>query len=271
VSGRFPAYAALRRRLPTVLATLVVAGVLAFLTAVSVLWFGLYDVGATSKHAYPVEWLLHFAMQRSVAAHAPELTVPDLDNPNLILRGALHYASGCAACHGAPGELASPIAQQMTPVPPALYGAWKDFDPSQLFWIIRNGVKLTAMPAWPAAQRSDEIWAMVAFVEQLRSLKTSDYLALVGDTTQSWLPALAPALGFDPAACSRCHGPDGRGRSGVAPALAGHDEQQLAAALRAYRDGSKPSGFMQPVAAQLSDAQIVAAAQFYAAQPVAGR
>ena len=92
MSGRFPAYSALRRRLPTVLATLVVAGVLAFLTAVSVLWFGLYDVGATSKHAYPVEWLLHFAMQRSVAAHAPELTVPDLDNPNLILRGIVVVA-----------------------------------------------------------------------------------------------------------------------------------------------------------------------------------
>ncbi len=265
--GRFLGQAAGRRRLYVVLATLGVAGMGAFAVAVAVVWFGVYDVAATSKHAPPVEWFLHFVMQRSVAAHAPELHVPDLNDPNLILRGALHYASGCAACHGAPGEIASPIAQQMTPVPPGLYGAWKDFDASQLFWIIQHGVKMTAMPAWPAPGRGDEIWAMVAFVEQLRALTPPDYLALIGDRPSGWLPApsLATTPGFDVAACARCHGADGAGRSGVAPALAGRSEAALEAALRAYRDGSRPSGFMQPVAAQLSDAQIVAAARHYAA------
>jgi cytochrome c553 len=34
--------------------------------------------------------------------------------------------------------------------------------------------------------------------------------------------------------------------------------------LRAYRDGSRPSGFMQPVAAQLTDAEVIAAANYYA-------
>jgi len=261
--------AAIRRRVPVVTTTLGIAAGVALLLALMTVWFGFYDVAATTKHSPPVEWLLHFVMQRSVAAHAPELQVPDLNDANLILRGALHYSSGCAPCHGAPGELASPIAQQMTPVPPALYGAWKDFDPSQLFWIIQNGVKLTAMPAWPAQQRSDEIWAMVAFVEHLRTLTTPDYLALVGNTHTSWLPAPPPTTpsGFDEAACARCHGEDGRGRSGVAPALAGHNEAELEAALRAFRDGSTASGFMQPVAAQLSDAQILEAARYYASLP----
>lgn len=253
------------------LATLGVAGFGALFVAGAVVWFGLYDVAASREHTTATDWFLHFVMRRSVAAHAPELNVPNLDDPNLILRGALHYASGCAACHGAPGQLASPIAQQMTPVPPALYGAWKDFDPSQLFWIIQNGVKMTAMPAWPAPHRSDEIWAMVAFVEQLRSLRTPDYLALVGDRPGGWLPAPPPGSGFEPAACARCHGADGGGRSGVAPALAGRSEAELETALRAYRDGSKPSGFMQPVAAQLSDVQIAAAAKYYAALPQAAQ
>jgi cytochrome c553 len=267
VSGRVPVHTAGKRSLLTILGTLGVAGVGALLLAVALVWFGFYDVAASTKHSTPIEWLLHFVMQRSVAAHAPELQVPNLDDPILILRGALHYSRGCAACHGAPGQLASPIAQQMTPVPPALYGAWKDFDPSQLFWIIQNGVKLTAMPAWPAPQRSDEIWVMVAFVEHLRDLTTPDYAALVGNTRSSWLPAPAPATrsGFDVTACARCHGADGRGRSGVAPALVGQMEPDLESALRAYRDGSRPSGFMQPVAAQLTDAEVIAAARYYAA------
>jgi cytochrome c553 len=37
--------------------------------------------------------------------------------------------------------------------------------------------------------------------------------------------------------------------------------------MKNYRDGSKPSGFMQPVAADLSDEQIKQAAHYFAALP----
>jgi cytochrome c553 len=233
-------------------------------------WFGLFDVAASTRHSTPAEWFLHFVMQRSVAHYATELPVPDLDDTALILRGALHYASGCAACHGAPGQLASPIAQQMTPVPPGLYSAARDFDPSQLFWIVRNGVKMTAMPGWPAPGRSDEIWDMVAFIHHLPDLDTDAYAALVGNgPSTTWLPATPPTAtaDFNPAACAACHSTDGRGRAGAFASIAGLPEPELESALRGYRDGSRPSGFMQPVAAQLTEAQLVAAARYYAALP----
>jgi cytochrome c553 len=260
------------RRLWFAAAILGSAAVLVGIAGSLFIWFGFFDVSASSGHSPPVEWLLHFAMERSVAFYAPERAVPDLDDPHVVLRGALHYASGCAPCHAAPGELASPIARRMTPVPPGLYSAARDFDPSQLFWIVQNGLKMTAMPAWPAPGRDDEIWAMVAFLEQLPRLKTPDYLTLVGEPGASWLPAPPTAVegAFDVAACSRCHGADGRGRDGAFASIAGLGEADIEAALRGYRDGSKPSGFMQPIAAQLSDAQIVAAAQHYAALPPAG-
>ncbi len=243
---------------------LAMAGAAVGLIAGLVLWFGLYDVGATSKHPWPIEWLLHFAMKRSVAAHATEMVPPDLDDPLRIARGALHYASGCASCHGAPGELASPIAQQMTPVPPGLYSAKQDFDPSQLFWIVKNGVKMTAMPAWPAQERSDEIWDMVAFLEHLPELNGQRYAALAGsDALDEWLPRIDLG-GFDPADCARCHGMDGKGRTGIAPPIDQLSKAQFIAALRGYRDGSTPSGYMQPVAAAMSDAEIAAAANYYA-------
>ncbi len=259
-------------RSTTVGGIIVILAIIGAIGAGLFVWFGLFDVAASTKHSTPVEWFLHFVMERSVAHYAPELPVPDLRDAALIERGALHYASGCAACHGAPGQLASPIAQQMTPVPPGLYSAGKDFDPSQLFWIVKNGVKMTAMPAWTAPDRSDEIWAMVAFIEHLPQLKTPEYLALVGNQpTASWLPGAPPsAAAFDPAACASCHGADGRGRDGAFQSIAGLSEAELENALRAYRDGGRPSGFMQPVAAQLSDAQIVAAAKYYAALPLAG-
>lgn len=260
-----------RGRLRWVLGTIGVAAGLLLVLAALYIWLGLFDVAATTKHWPPTEWLLHFVMRRSVTARAPELAVPDLDQPGLILRGALYYASTCAACHGAPGQLASPIAQQLTPVPPGLYSASQDFSPSQLFWIIKHGVKLTAMPAWPAQERDDEIWAMVAFVRHLPTLTPPGYAALVGDVRASWLPAHAAAgAAFDPTPCVPCHGADGRGRDGAIASIAGRRASELEAALLGYRDGSWPSGFMQPFAAALSTQQIGAAARYYAALPGRG-
>jgi cytochrome c553 len=248
---------------------LVAAGALALFAGVLFAWSGVFDVSATTKHSWPVEWLLHYVMQRSVAFHAPATHPPDLTDPMLILRGGTHFASGCAPCHGAPGELASPIAQQMTPVPPGLYSADRDFTPSQLFWIVKNGVKMTAMPAWPAPKRDDEVWAMVAFLETLPHLNTAAYTQLVASPANSFLPGSPPAGGqatsvFDPQGCARCHGADGKGRSGASPTLAGLSASRIEQALLDYRTGARPSGFMQPVAAAMSEAEIKAAAQYYA-------
>jgi cytochrome c553 len=264
-----------RRRLLWAVIGLVGGGILAGLIALVVILSGAFDVAATSGHSAPVALLLHFTMERSVAARAPHLTPPDLDDPALILRGATHYATGCAPCHGGPGELASPIAQQMTPVPPGLYDAARDFTPDELFWIVKHGVKMTAMPAWPAQGRDDEIWAMVAFLRHLPTVKTAGYAKLTGLAGGPGFldGGVTRAAGeprpFDPAPCSRCHGADGQGREGAFPRLAGLGTAYLIDALRAFRDGSRPSGFMQPVAASLTDAQITAAARYFSGLPAA--
>jgi cytochrome c553 len=259
------------RRLLWAVIGLVGGGVIAGIVALVVILSGAFDVAATAGHSAPVAFLLHFTMERSVAARAPRLRPPDLNDPALILRGATHYATGCAPCHGAPGELASPIARQMTPVPPGLYDAARDFTPNGLFWIVKHGVKMTAMPAWPAQGRDDELWAMVAFLRHLPTLKTADYTKLAGLAGgPGFLDAgidHAASQAFDPAPCSRCHGARGEGRNGAFPRLAGLDTAYLINALRAFRDGSRPSGFMQPIAARLTDAQIAAAVKYFAGLP----
>src|SRR3989337_1213280 len=106
-------------------------------------------------------------MRKSVETHSSDIEVPPLDDPALARRGAGHYAASCAPCHGAPGVARSAVTKAMTPPPPYLpeqVPAWQD---AELFWIVRHGVKFTGMPAWPALQRSDEVWAMVAFLRRL--------------------------------------------------------------------------------------------------------
>jgi cytochrome c553 len=234
-------------------------------------WSGLLNVGASTGHWAITDWFLHYAMRQSVATHAGGIAVPPLDGPALVHRGAGHYASGCAPCHGAPGQPRSAIALAMTPPPPFLPEKIPEWQPNELFWIVRHGVKFTGMPAWPALARADEVWAIVAFLLRLPDMQPDEYRALaLGELAdeQAYEPGLAGlADPFEPvlAACARCHGRDGKGRGvGAFPILAGQSEAYLFASLQAYAQGLRHSGIMQPAAVPLSDAQMRRLAALYA-------
>jgi sulfide dehydrogenase cytochrome subunit len=69
------------------------------------------------------------------------------------------------------------------------------------------------------------------------------------------------------ATCAACHGTDGRSRGDV-PSLAGRDKGELVAAMRAFRDGQRPSTIMQQLARGYTDAEIEAAAAYLSARKV---
>ena len=252
----------------TILWTLVAAAALGVIVAGVVVWSGVYDVSAKVGHPPVVAWVVHYAMKRSVAAHAPKGAVPDLGDNGRIVRGAAHFMSACAGCHSAPGEAASPLARNMLTAPPPLYSAARDFTPNELFWIVQNGIKLTAMPGWPADGRDDEIWDMVAFLEALPGVQTgANFLALAGATTGTTTLPQTQGAPDTAAECARCHGADGMGRDGSFPKLAGLSADYIGDQLKLFRDGTRPSGFMRTAAASLTDAQIAALAQYFSGLP----
>ena len=78
-----------------------------------------------------------------------------------------------------------------------------------------------------------------------------------------WLRRPRPSV-----ACARCHGADDRPpQSALVPILHGQPAEFLAAALRAYADGKRESGIMQPVAADLSSEAMQRVADYYAGLP----
>ncbi|WP_217475805.1 c-type cytochrome [Stutzerimonas stutzeri] len=237
---------------------------------------GLVSISASSGHWKATGWLLHYAMRRAVSTQSMGIEVPPLDDPALVLKGAGHYHTGCLACHGAPGQARSLIVQQMTPEPPYLPPRIEHWTPQELFWIVKHGVKFTAMPAWPAQQRDDEVWAMVAFLRAMPGLSPERYrqLALDGrsgdasDPLRSLQDPLGPVL----ANCNRCHAEDGGGRGeGAFPRLAGQREPYLIGALQAYARGERHSGVMQPIASGLEPAVLEALARHYAELPAVSR
>ena len=68
------------------------------------------------------------------------------------------------------------------------------------------------------------------------------------------------------ATCANCHGTDGRSVTAEVPSLAGRSRQDLAAALRAFKAGTKPATVMHQLAKGYTDPQIDALAAYFAEQ-----
>ena len=231
---------------------------------------GLIPIGASSGHWPITEWFLHFTMRRSIATHSLGIKAPPLDDPDLVLKGATHYEIGCRSCHGSPGMTQPRIPRAMTPHPPELPPRIRELKPEELFYVVKHGVKFTGMPAWPAQQRDDEVWAVVAFLRKMPDLDEAGYHRLIHGEPPPTAPieTLGGMQKIPQAAtqtCARCHGSDGFGRgSSVFPHLAGQRAEYLQNALEAYARGERHSGIMEPIAAGLSAETIGELARHYA-------
>lgn len=263
---------------------------------------GLILTSARPPHSALTTFVLHTAFKQSVARGAGGVTMPadlDLAEPGLIRLGGEHFANTCASCHGGPGLGQSPLALSMRPSPQHLPAVVGQFTDAELFWIVREGVRFSPMPAWPAEGNFDEIWAVVAFLRQLPEMTADDFAALrTGPQTDApltpWgetgplaavslgIPSQpvaeyaysAPTPGWTPiglderplARCSACHGADGSGAptGGRAPNLTILSAGDIEAALRGYAEGRRASGIMAVVASALSGDQIAALATHFA-------
>ncbi|MDR6955555.1 cytochrome c553 [Ancylobacter sp. 3268] len=242
------------RRLLVILASVVLLGLL-------IAWSGIINIGASSGHWRVTAWALHWAMQNSVRTYALFEPDPpaDLDSAANIRRAAGHYETACAFCHGSPLAPAPVLAAHMTPAPPRLEGAPAKWTPRQFARIVRHGVKYTGMPSWIAPQRDDEVWSMVAFLRALPKMSGEDYRRL----------AFGPPVPEDPALerCARCHGVDGSSSGGAFPILAGQSEAYLVRTLRAYAQGTRPSGVMQFAVDDVPEIELQRLARYYAGLP----
>ena len=160
--------------------TFVVAAVLLVgATAAAAVYAGVYDIGADAPHTKPTFWMIQQLRDRSIAVRAKNIPPPaDLDDPKRIATGAGLYTEMCSGCHLGPGLEKTEISQGLYPQAPDLSRA-TGRTPSEQFWMIKHGVKMTAMPAWGRTHDDELIWDMVAFVRQLPRMSPQQYQATI--------------------------------------------------------------------------------------------
>ena len=159
------------------LATIAVFLVLAFVLVAVIIGSGAYDFAADSPHTALVTKLIGLARERSIEVRAESVKVPPLNNPTMIREGAEHYAEMCVSCHLAPGVPENEMRPGMNPKPPVLASIPPE-ESAEQFWVIKHGLKMTAMPAWGTTHSDDEIWNMVAFLQKLPSMSAQQYRML---------------------------------------------------------------------------------------------
>ena len=168
----------MRRHLPSWLFTGALAALLLSL-GIGFINSGIYNIAADAPHTRIVYWVLESLRDRSIAAHARYITPPaDLASPQHLAAGAGLYAEMCSSCHLGPGVERSELSQGLYPQAPELAEA-QDLSAAEQFWVIKHGIKLSAMPAWGKTHPDPLIWDMVAFVRRLPSMSPEEYKRLV--------------------------------------------------------------------------------------------
>jgi len=178
-------------------------------------------------------------------AAAPAKAAPAKSDPVQAGKAA---AAACGGCHGELGI-------SKTPGMPSLVG----LDPKYF---------VVAVNAYKGGQRKHDM--MKSLVASL-SAETANNLALFY-ALQKPARAQTPAPGDQAAgksaaaSCAACHGDQGVSGNPATPSVAGQDAEYLAAALRAYKDGSRKDEAMKGAAAALDDRAMKDIAAYYAAQ-----
>jgi len=126
---------------------------------------GIYNVAASKPHTKFTEWLTHETMIHSVRSHAKGIEEPSSFSALQVRRGFCAYETHCVACHGAPAVPREQWVSGVEPSPPYLVDAAQRWRPRELFWIAKNGIKMTGMPSWRNSMSDDQLWDVVAFLE----------------------------------------------------------------------------------------------------------
>jgi mono/diheme cytochrome c family protein len=140
---------------------------------------GFYNVAATQAEPDIIDSALVRVRQASIARQASETPPISLDDSAAIQAGARAYGTrGCANCHGAPGVQWAKWSEGLRPDPPDLKKIVGNREPREIFWVIKNGIKMTGMPSFGLTEVPDqEIWSIVAFLKKLEGVSPEDYKA----------------------------------------------------------------------------------------------
>lgn len=104
-------------------------------------------------------------VRRDVRGSVPEELSSDAAS---ISQGSTIFGGECASCHGQDGRTPSDFGKSMYPRVPDLGSKEvQQWSNEELFWIVRNGIRMSGMPGFAKILDDKQTWAIVHFIRTL--------------------------------------------------------------------------------------------------------
>ena len=133
------------------------------------LFSGIISIAVKSSDPPLMDLVLISGMKHSVRFHARGIKPPDLKARQMITSGEELYQGLCAICHGGQDALPSALGQGLNPPAPPLNNEPAKWTAAQVFWIMKNGIKMTGMPSFGISHDSSDLWDITAYVMNVPS------------------------------------------------------------------------------------------------------
>lgn len=156
----------------------VVGLVLGVFAAFLVIYSGVFNVAATVEDAPLLRWVLITTREASIQRHARDIQAPALLGAEQAESGFRIFREACAMCHTPPGRAVTMMSKGLNPAAPPLGELVEDMTDAELFWVTKNGIRFTGMPAWASSYTDQELWDAVAFMRTSPTMQAADYDAL---------------------------------------------------------------------------------------------
>jgi len=145
-------------------------------TAIALVGFGI--LASMLSHGFSARdqpTAIEAALARSMRLLAMPRAARTAKNPvalsdEVLSEGKTHFADHCALCHGNDGAGRTEIGQNLYPKAPDMRSdQTQSLSDGEIFYVIKNGIRLTGMPAWGAntAEEDRETWSLVHFIRHL--------------------------------------------------------------------------------------------------------
>lgn len=127
----------------------------------------------TNANAQPPKFETHIAMSAvdaSVDKHAAHMTSPIQPTAENLIDGMKIYTMNCAVCHGTLDKKTSTLGSSFYPPPPQLVRDPPDDPDWHNYYVVRNGIRYTGMPAWDKTLSDQDIWKVTLFLSHMEKL-----------------------------------------------------------------------------------------------------
>jgi mono/diheme cytochrome c family protein len=125
---------------------------------------------ATNKPAALETRIANYTISRWVRRNANNQSNPFPETPENLKPAKAEFGEHCAICHGLDGSGVNRIEADFYPAVPKLTGQIQSWSDGQIYYVIANGIGLSAMPGFSRNHDSQDIWHTVLWIRHLAKL-----------------------------------------------------------------------------------------------------